>query len=48
MTRLPSSLAQIALLRKDPGVLPASLLQSALLGLGYAGANALLAFVDDV
>jgi hypothetical protein len=24
MTRLPSSLAQIALLRKDPGALPAS------------------------
>ena len=47
MTRLPSSLAQIALLRKDPGVLPASLLLSALLGLGYAGANAVLAFVDQ-
>jgi hypothetical protein len=47
MTRLPSSLAQIALLRKDPGVLPASLVLSALLGLGYAVANAALAFVDQ-
>ncbi|HEX9707782.1 MAG TPA: hypothetical protein VGA24_09120 [Steroidobacteraceae bacterium] len=47
MTRLPSSLAQIALLRKDPGILPASLLLSALLALGYAGANAFLAYVDD-
>lgn len=47
MTRLPSSLAQIALLRKDPGVLPASLLLSALLGLGYAGANVALALVDQ-
>jgi len=47
MTRLPSSLAQIALLRKDPGVLPASLLLSALLALGYVGANAVLAFVDQ-
>jgi hypothetical protein len=46
MTRLPSSLAQIALLRKDPGILPASFLLSALLALGYAGANAVLAYVD--
>ena len=47
MTRLPISLAQIALLRKDPGILPASLLLSALLALGYAGANAVLAYVDQ-
>ena len=47
MTRLPSSLAQIALLRKDPGALPASLLLSALLALGYAAANAVLAYVDE-
>ena len=46
MTRLPSSLAQIALLRKDPGILPASFLLSAFLALGYAGANAVLAWVD--
>jgi hypothetical protein len=47
MTRLPHSLAQIALLRKDPGILPASFLLSALLALGYAGANAVLAWVDQ-
>lgn len=47
MTRLPLSLAQIALLRKDPGILPASFLLSALLALGYAGANAVLAWVDQ-
>jgi len=47
MTRLPSSLAQIALLRKDPGILPASFLPSAILALGYAGANAALAWVDQ-
>lgn len=46
MTRLLSSLAQIALLRKNPGILPASLLLSAVLALGYAGANAVLATVD--
>jgi hypothetical protein len=46
MTRLPRSLAQIALLRKDPGILPASFLLSAVLALGYAGANAVLAYVD--
>lgn len=46
MTRLLSSLAQIALLRKDPGILPASLLLSVALALGYAGANAVLASVD--
>ena len=47
MTPLPSSLAQIALLRKDPGILPASFLHSAVLALGYAGANAVLAWVDQ-
>lgn len=46
MHRLPNLLAQIALLRKDPGILPESFLLSALLALGYAGANAVLAFVD--
>lgn len=47
MHRLPSSLAQIALLRKDPGILPASFLLSALLALSYAGANAVLAWMDQ-
>jgi hypothetical protein len=47
MTSLPSSLAQIALLRKDPGVLPASFLHAAVLALGYAGANGVLAWVDQ-
>jgi hypothetical protein len=47
MTRLLSSLAQIALLRKDPGVLPASFLLVALLAVAYASASALHAFVSN-
>ncbi len=46
MTRLLRSLAQIALLRKDPGILPASLLVTSWLALGYAGASAIQSFVN--
>lgn len=46
MTRLLSSLAQIALLRKDPGILPASFVVVALLALAYAGASALHALAN--
>jgi hypothetical protein len=41
MGRLLSSLAQIALLRRDPGILPSSFLFVALMALAYAGASAL-------
>ncbi len=47
MTRLPRSLAQIALLRKAPDVLPSSLALTLLLALGYAASNAALAWVDS-
>lgn len=46
MTRLLSSLAQIAILRKDPGILPASVTLALPLALAYAGASALHAFVN--
>lgn len=46
MTRLLRSLAQIAMLRKDPGVLPASAALVVLLAIAYAGASALHALVN--
>ncbi len=44
MSQLLSSLCQIALLRKDPGALPASLVLVVLLALAYAVAGALQAW----
>lgn len=46
MTALLSSLAQIALLRKDPGILPASTAWVVVFTLGYAAANFLMARID--
>jgi hypothetical protein len=46
MTALLSSLAQIALLRKDPGILPASTAWVVVFTLGYAGVNCLMARID--
>lgn len=46
MTALLSSLAQIALLRKDPSVLPASSAWVALFTLGYAAVNFLMGRID--
>lgn len=47
MTRLLSSLTQIALLRRDASILPASWSWVVLFALGYAATNALVAWVDD-
>jgi hypothetical protein len=46
MTALLSSLAQIALLRKDPGILPASTAWVVVFTLGYAAVNLLMARID--
>jgi hypothetical protein len=46
MTALLSSLVQIALLRKDPGVLPASAAWVVVFTLGYAAVNFLMARID--
>jgi hypothetical protein len=46
MTRLLRSLTRIAMLREDPGALPASAVLAVLLGIAYAGASALHAFVN--
>jgi|SRR5262245_29030624 len=46
MTALLSSLAQIALLRKDPGILPASTAWVVVFTLGYAAVNFLMARID--
>jgi hypothetical protein len=46
MTRLLSSIARIAMLRNDPGTLPASMTLAALLAIAYAAANTLLAFAN--
>ena len=40
-------MSQIALLRKDPSVLPSSWAWVALLALGYAATNAVMAWLDD-
>ncbi len=45
MSELLNSLFQIALLRKDPGVLPASVLLAALLAIVYAAASALQSWI---
>lgn len=47
MKGLLSALAEIALLRKDPSILPASYAWVALFALGYAAANVVMARVDD-
>jgi hypothetical protein len=46
MTRLLSSIARIAMLRNDPGTLPASMTLAALLAIAYAAANTLHAFAN--
>ena len=46
MTALLSSLAQIALLRKDPSILPASTAWVVIFTLGYAAVNFLMARID--
>jgi hypothetical protein len=45
MTQLLSSLVQIALLRKDPGVLPASIALAVLLAVAYAATSALQSWI---
>jgi hypothetical protein len=45
MTQLLRSLVQIALLRQDPGVLPASIVLAALLALAYAVTSALQSWI---
>jgi hypothetical protein len=45
MTQLLRSLVQIALLRQDPGVLPASIVLAALLTLAYAVTSALQSWI---
>ncbi len=47
MTRLLSALTQIALLRRDASILPASWAWVTLFAVGYAATNALVAWVDD-
>ncbi len=47
MKGLLNSLIQIALLRRDPGVLPASWAWVAVFALGYAFTNVVMAYVDD-
>jgi hypothetical protein len=47
MKVLLSLLAQIALLRKDPSILPASYAWVLLFALAYTAANVLMAWVDD-
>ena len=45
MTQLLRSLVQIALLRKDPGVLPASIVLAVLLAIAYAVTSALQSWI---
>jgi len=45
MTQLLRSLVQIALLRKDPGVLPASIVLAVLLAMAYAVTSALQSWI---
>ena len=45
MTQLLNSLIQIALLRKDPGILPASIVLLVLTAAGFAGSSALLSYM---
>ncbi len=47
MNRLLSSLTQIALLRRDPSILPASWAWVAVFALGYAATDAVVAWLTD-
>ena len=47
MKALLSSLAEIAMLRKDPSILPASYAWVLLFALAYTAANLVMAWVDD-